>query len=144
MTQQLVEKVQAELVRYEHPLFDFAARPAEEGVEVEIRYKPGNSEIHDYTFLLRPREIERSVLEKTGQRDVALDERRRERDGLARIGLLSGERSQTVKQRGLQAREGEVERTREVHTPNAQSGARTDTAGGKIESAGIAAGGQSL
>jgi hypothetical protein len=59
MTQQLVEKVQAELVRYEHPLFDFAARPAEEGVEVEIRYKPRNSEIHDYIIEMFTRNPQR-------------------------------------------------------------------------------------
>jgi hypothetical protein len=54
----LTERVQREIVRYEHPLFDFAARPAAEGVEVEIIYKAANAEVHRYVFLLRPREIE--------------------------------------------------------------------------------------
>lgn len=54
----LAVKVARELAQYEHPLFDFEARPAAEGVEVEIRFKPTNSEVHDYRFLLRPREIE--------------------------------------------------------------------------------------
>ena len=53
-----VEKVRGELARYEHPLFCFAARPAPEGVEVEIRYTPPEPAVHVYTFLLRPREIE--------------------------------------------------------------------------------------
>jgi hypothetical protein len=70
MTQELVEKVQAELVRYKHPLFDFAASAAEEGVEVEIRYKPKNAEIHDYTFLLRPREIEHTQFPWTFQKQL--------------------------------------------------------------------------
>jgi hypothetical protein len=67
----LAEKVQAELVRYEHPLFVFGARPAAEGVEVEIRYAPlsgglqaepapAEPQVHVYVFLLRPREIESS------------------------------------------------------------------------------------
>jgi hypothetical protein len=67
----LAEKVQAELARYEHPLFVFGARPAAEGVEVEIRYAPlfgglqvepapAEPQVHVYVFLLRPREIESS------------------------------------------------------------------------------------
>jgi hypothetical protein len=58
MTEEMVEKVRRELARYEHPLFDFEARPATEGVEVEIRYKPASAELHNYIFQLRPREIE--------------------------------------------------------------------------------------
>jgi len=54
----LAEKVRAELALYEHPLFVFDARPAAEGVEVEIRYSPPVPEVHVYVFLLRPREIE--------------------------------------------------------------------------------------
>ncbi len=55
---ELAEKVLAELGRYEHPLFVFDARPAEEGVEVVIRYSPPQPEVHTYVFLMRPREIE--------------------------------------------------------------------------------------
>jgi len=54
----LVEKVRTEIARYEHPLFDFSARPAAEGVEVLIDFKPQGVEVHRYVFLLRPREIE--------------------------------------------------------------------------------------
>jgi len=54
----LVETVRRELARYEHPLFDFDARPAGENVEVEIRFKPPGFEIQNYLFILRPREIE--------------------------------------------------------------------------------------
>ncbi len=54
----LVETVRRELARYEHPLFDFQARPAGENVEVEIRFKTPGVEVHNYLFILRPREIE--------------------------------------------------------------------------------------
>jgi hypothetical protein len=53
-----LDKIRAELARYEHPLFDFSARPAGEDVEIEIRFKPPSLEVHNYVFLLRPREIE--------------------------------------------------------------------------------------
>ncbi len=56
----LVEKVRAELARYEHPLFLFDARSAAEGVEVVIKFRPESPPVHTYVFLLRPREIEQS------------------------------------------------------------------------------------
>lgn len=56
----LAEKVRRELARYEHPLFDFEARGAGDGVEVQIRFKPPELEVHTYTMQLRPREIEGS------------------------------------------------------------------------------------
>lgn len=55
---ELCGKVRGELDRYEHPLFAFDARPAAEGVEVLIRFKPHEPPVHAYTFLMRPREIE--------------------------------------------------------------------------------------
>lgn len=70
MTEEMVEKVRRELARYEHPLFDFAARPATEGVEVEIRYKPATAEVHDYIFQLRPREIEHAQFPWTFQKQL--------------------------------------------------------------------------
>jgi hypothetical protein len=70
MPQDLVEKVRDELVRYEHPLFDFAARPVDDGVEVEIQYKPPTEGIHIYTFLLRPREIEHTQFPWTFQKHL--------------------------------------------------------------------------
>ncbi len=54
----LTETVRRELLRYEHPLFEFIARPASEGVEVEIRFRPEEPAVHRYVFLLRPREIQ--------------------------------------------------------------------------------------
>ena len=87
---ELAEKVQAELARYEHPLFVFGARPAAEGVEVEIRYSPFSDglhssreafsvkvepastepQVHTYVFLLRPREIENGQFPWTLQKQL--------------------------------------------------------------------------
>jgi hypothetical protein len=58
LLEELLEKVRCEVARYEHPLFDFDARPAAEGVEVLIRFRPPDPPVHEYVFLLRPREIE--------------------------------------------------------------------------------------
>jgi hypothetical protein len=70
MSEEMIEKVRRELARYEHPLFDFAARPAAEGVEVEIRYKPASVEVHNYVFQLRPREIEHTQFPWTFQKQL--------------------------------------------------------------------------
>ena len=70
MSELLADKVRHQLVRYEHPLFDFEARSAEGGVEVEIRYKPTNAEVHNYTFKLQPREIEHSQFPWTFQKQL--------------------------------------------------------------------------
>ena len=53
-----LEKVRAELVRYEHPLFAFKAQTSDESVLVEIRYTPEAPLLEPYRFLLRRREIE--------------------------------------------------------------------------------------
>jgi len=66
----MVERVRHELVRYEHPLFDFEARPGTDGVEVGIRYKATHADVHKYTFLLRPREIEHKQFPWTFQKQL--------------------------------------------------------------------------
>ena len=66
----LVEKVRAELARYEHPLFEFDARPAADGVEIIIRFRPQDVEVHTYTYLMRPREIENAQFPWTFQRQL--------------------------------------------------------------------------
>jgi hypothetical protein len=66
----LVEKVRAQLARYEHPLFAFDARSAGENVEVEIRLKPAGVEVHNYVFLMRPREIEHAQFPWTFQKQL--------------------------------------------------------------------------
>lgn len=67
---ELTQKVLHEIARYEHPLFDFDARPAVDGVEVEIRFKPEGVEVHRYVFLLRPREIESAQFPWSFQRQL--------------------------------------------------------------------------
>jgi hypothetical protein len=67
---ELLEKVKKELLRYEHPLFDFDARAAKGGIEVEIRFKPAGVEVHTYYFLLQPREIEHSQFPWSFQRQL--------------------------------------------------------------------------
>jgi hypothetical protein len=66
----LIDKVQRELSRYEHPLFDFYAHAVPSGIEVEIRFKPTGIEVHTYQFLLQPREIEQSQFPWTFQRQL--------------------------------------------------------------------------
>ena len=69
-SEEYLEKVKRELGRYEHPLFDFGARPASNGIEVEIRFKPGGVEVHTYYFVLQPREIEHSQFPWSFQRQL--------------------------------------------------------------------------
>src|ERR1700747_577832 len=67
---ELLEKVKRELVRYEHPLFDFDARAATGGIEVEIRFRPAGAEVQTSYFLLQPREIEHSQFPWSFQRQL--------------------------------------------------------------------------
>jgi hypothetical protein len=67
---ELLKKVKRELERYDHPLFDFDARPASGGIEVAIRFKPEGVEVHTYQFLLQPREIEDSQFPWSFQRQL--------------------------------------------------------------------------
>jgi len=67
---ELLEKVQRELVRYEHPLFSFDAQASDAGVEVWIRFKPEGVDVHNYQFLLKPREIENKQFPWTFQRQL--------------------------------------------------------------------------
>src|SRR5574341_2092845 len=48
----LEEKVRAELARYEHPLFEFGARPASNGVEILIRFKLSEPQVHVYSYVM--------------------------------------------------------------------------------------------
>ena len=67
---EMLSKVRHELTKYEHPLFDFEARSAKESVEVLIRFKPLEPEVHEYTIQLRPREIEHSQFPWTFQKHL--------------------------------------------------------------------------
>ena len=63
-------KVQTEIERYEHPLFEWTARCVERGVEVTVSLK--HSGLHDdpYRFCLTPREIDAPAFEWDFQRQL--------------------------------------------------------------------------
>lgn len=63
-------KVEKELSRYEHPLFEWQAQPLERGIEVIVRLKYQG--IHDdpYRFTLTPRELEARAFEWDFQRQL--------------------------------------------------------------------------
>jgi hypothetical protein len=65
-----VEKVRAELTQYEHPLFAFEARAHADGVEVLIRCQPERADVHVYSYVMRPREIEHAQFPWTFQRQL--------------------------------------------------------------------------
>lgn len=67
---ELVDKVKAELARYEHPLFVFDARPNGDGVEIEIRFQPERADAHVYTYQMPAREIEHRQFPWTFQRQL--------------------------------------------------------------------------
>ncbi|HSB12662.1 MAG TPA: hypothetical protein VLM38_24445 [Blastocatellia bacterium] len=53
-----LEKVERELARYEHPLFDWSARQITPGVEVTITLKVEGVYDQPYRLCFKPREIE--------------------------------------------------------------------------------------
>jgi hypothetical protein len=66
----MLEKVRAELARYEHPLFVFEARGSGEAVEITIRLKRSEPEVDPYKFPLEPREIESAQFAWSFQRQL--------------------------------------------------------------------------
>lgn len=70
MTNELAGRVRHELARYEHPLSDFEAQPARDGVEIRIRYTVPGMEFSNYAFCLEPREIENSQFAWTFQKQL--------------------------------------------------------------------------
>ena len=65
-----LQKVQQEIDRYEHPLFEWKAQCVERGIEVTVRLR--HSGIHDdpYRFWLTPREIDARAFEWDFQRQL--------------------------------------------------------------------------
>ncbi len=49
--------VRAELLRYEHPLVEFAAEETHAGVELVIRLKDGRPDVHAWRGVVHPRDI---------------------------------------------------------------------------------------
>jgi len=64
----LLETVVDELSKYEHPFFDFAARPAEQGVELCIRSKIPNVLSPEYRIVLSERDLAGAQLPWTLQK----------------------------------------------------------------------------
>ena len=58
MKSEYLAKVQKELDRYEHPLFEWEARASDACVEVIVRLKQKGVHDDPYIFQLTPREIE--------------------------------------------------------------------------------------
>ena len=53
-----LEKVGAELSKYEHPLFQFEARDVGNDIEISIRFKTATEGVHIYQFVLRSSEVD--------------------------------------------------------------------------------------
>lgn len=53
-----LEKVRAELAKYEHPLFQFEAREVGDDVEVSICLRTSVADVHTYQLMLRPHEVD--------------------------------------------------------------------------------------
>jgi hypothetical protein len=63
-------KVQRELERYEHPLFEWEACPLESGVEVTVRLKVHGLHDDPYRFRLTARDIDARAFEWDFQREL--------------------------------------------------------------------------
>jgi hypothetical protein len=66
----LLDKVQKELDRYEHPLFEWEAAIEKRGIEVKVRLKFEGLHDDAYRFLLTRREIEANAFEWDFQRQL--------------------------------------------------------------------------
>ncbi len=65
-----IEKVRAELERYEHPLFEFACREKGAGVEIVIDFRNKNLGLHTYYFEMHPRDLDHPQFSWTFQRQI--------------------------------------------------------------------------
>ena len=65
-----LDRVQAQLQLYEHPLLKFSARSKGEGVEVIIRFKDESVPVHTYSFDLHPRDLDDLQFEWSFQRQL--------------------------------------------------------------------------
>jgi hypothetical protein len=65
-----LERVQAQLRLYEHPLLNFPARQKGEAVEVIIDFKDESVPVHTYYFELHPRDLDDPQFEWSFQRQL--------------------------------------------------------------------------
>ena len=68
--QEHLERVNQQLARYEHPLFDWEARSLDSGVEVAIDLKVKGIYDETYRLVFKPREIEARGFEWDFQRQL--------------------------------------------------------------------------
>lgn len=68
--QAYLRKVEKELSRYAHPLFEWEANPASPGVDIIIRLKVSGLYDDPYRLSLKPREIEAQGFEWDFQRQL--------------------------------------------------------------------------
>ena len=65
-----LQKVLAELAKYEHPLFDLSAREKGEAVEIIIESRSKNLGLHTYYYEMHPRDLEHVQFPWTFQRQL--------------------------------------------------------------------------
>jgi hypothetical protein len=65
-----LDRVNAQLRLYEHPLLDFSARLKGEGIELVIQFRDPPVPVHVYYFDLHPRDLDHSQFEWTFQRQL--------------------------------------------------------------------------
>ena len=65
-----LDRVQAQLRLYEHPLLNFSARAKGDGVEVIIQFKDAAVPVHTYYFDLHPRDLDDPQFEWSFQRQL--------------------------------------------------------------------------
>ena len=69
-SQARLDRVEAQLRLYEHPLLNFSAQSKGEGVEVIIRFKDDTIPVHTYYFDLHPRDLDDLQFEWSFQRQL--------------------------------------------------------------------------
>ena len=65
-----LDRVQAQLRLYEHPLLNFSAREKGDGVEVIIKFKDDSVPVHTYYFDLHPRDLDDPQFEWSFQQQL--------------------------------------------------------------------------
>jgi hypothetical protein len=65
-----LDRVNAQLILYEHPLLNFSARAKGEGIEIIIKFKDESVPVHTYYFDLHPRDLDHPQFEWSFQRQL--------------------------------------------------------------------------
>ena len=68
--EEYLAKVEKELARYEHPLFEWTAYTADNGIDVIVNLKQVGVHDDTYKFHLKPRELEARAFEWDFQRQL--------------------------------------------------------------------------